>query len=446
MPSKTAATATAMRAFVPPKSPYQKVAHSDIDFHVAFTVQDSWDLVTRIPNWEEVTGDIFLRRLFETSPQLQEIWGFGKVRPSKLTGDKFVQKGVALLLAVDKAVDMLGPDLEPLEQKLFDLGRRHIQMGAEPEYWPLVGDALMYTLRKGLGANFTELEEEAWTIIYNFMAYWMIEGLIAEKKDLWEADEKIRAEVQLEGMDGDEPPPLEKIDGRRSSSNSTMNSSFSSSYYAQRRRSSGSTLESSSSSHTISTRRSSANSCAPAGCWEWDEDLETNIYQRADMEEIDFTTVQIVLESWQKVLQRPNWQQRSAVFVLTRLFELVPELKGLWGFSPSFDPSNSKDPDYGKFVFKGLNFMSGVNKAVSFIGPDLEPLVDELKDLGRIHYLAMAAQPQFWPPVGVALMDTLEELLGPEDWKDDTKGAWGLIYHFMAYWMIEGLLAEKRRE
>ena len=132
-----------MRAFVPPKSPYQKVAHSDIDFHVAFTVQDSWDLVTRIPNWEEVTGDIFLRRLFETSPQLQEIWGFGKVRPSKLTGDKFLQKGVALLLAVDKAVDMLGPDLDPVTKVLEDLGARRLPYGTMPEHYLLVGQALM---------------------------------------------------------------------------------------------------------------------------------------------------------------------------------------------------------------------------------------------------------------------------------------------------------------
>ena len=123
-------------------------------------------------------------RMFEIEEAFRVQFGFTKEAdwndPRIYENKMFVMHGVALVIAVDKAIQFLGPDLEPLEQDLHDLGRRHIHMGAKPEYWPLVGDALFYTLEAALGEDFTPRVQESWSVVYHFLAYHMIQGLLAE--------------------------------------------------------------------------------------------------------------------------------------------------------------------------------------------------------------------------------------------------------------------------
>jgi hemoglobin-like flavoprotein len=46
------------------------------------------------------------------------------------------------------AVGFLGPDMEPLEADLKVLGVRHIKYGVAPEFLPVMGKALLFTLCK----------------------------------------------------------------------------------------------------------------------------------------------------------------------------------------------------------------------------------------------------------------------------------------------------------
>ena len=48
----------------------------------------------------------------------------------------------------------------------------------------MVGEALFYVFEVGLGDKFTPQMKEAWTILYNFMGYHMIEGLVAKAPEL----------------------------------------------------------------------------------------------------------------------------------------------------------------------------------------------------------------------------------------------------------------------
>jgi hemoglobin-like flavoprotein len=45
-------------------------------------------------------------------------------------------------------------------------------------HWPMVGLALFHTL-KVLGEKFTPEVKDAWTILFNFLGFHMIEGLLA---------------------------------------------------------------------------------------------------------------------------------------------------------------------------------------------------------------------------------------------------------------------------
>lgn len=77
---------------------------------------------------------------------------------------------------LDLAVNMLGPDLEPVTEALEDLGARHCQYGVVPAHYPVVGEALLKTLQAALGNDWTPTVKEGWTGIYGFICISMQRG------------------------------------------------------------------------------------------------------------------------------------------------------------------------------------------------------------------------------------------------------------------------------
>jgi len=59
--------------FIAPVSPYKKVNGSDVDFTTACVIVDSWTMVKRVKNWENVLGAVFLQKyviLVKNSPSI----------------------------------------------------------------------------------------------------------------------------------------------------------------------------------------------------------------------------------------------------------------------------------------------------------------------------------------------------------------------------------------
>ena len=64
---------------------------------------------------------------------------------------------------IDKALGMLGPDIELLTEILLDLGKKHVTYGVKPEYFPSMGRALVFTVETMLGEeHFTRQVKDAW--------------------------------------------------------------------------------------------------------------------------------------------------------------------------------------------------------------------------------------------------------------------------------------------
>jgi hemoglobin-like flavoprotein len=112
-------------------------------------------------------GEMFMRKCFELESSTKEMFGFPADTdhddPALSSNQEFISKGVRLIEAVDTAVGFLGPDLEPLENTLFQLGGRHVARRCRPSHWPMVGDVLFYIFEQGLGDDFTPKLREAWT-------------------------------------------------------------------------------------------------------------------------------------------------------------------------------------------------------------------------------------------------------------------------------------------
>jgi methyl-accepting chemotaxis protein len=75
---------------------------------------------------------------------------------------------------VDRAIGLLGPDIELLTEILLQLGEKHHHFGVKPSYYPPMGQALINTMADMLGDKFTREIKDAWLETYQALAYDMI--------------------------------------------------------------------------------------------------------------------------------------------------------------------------------------------------------------------------------------------------------------------------------
>jgi hemoglobin-like flavoprotein len=74
-------------------------------------------------------------------------------------------------------VSFLGPDLEPLQDDLVALGKRHIRYGVKAEYLPGLYHCVCYFMEELLGDKFTPVQRSSWQVVFDFMVTEMIKGL-----------------------------------------------------------------------------------------------------------------------------------------------------------------------------------------------------------------------------------------------------------------------------
>jgi hemoglobin-like flavoprotein len=144
-----------------------------LDDGVKSKVVESWKLV--VP-FADTAADLFYDRLFELRPEYRALF------PEDLAAQK--RKLVATLGFVVKSLgggeDRPGGKGGALVAAVSELGRRHAQVYRIPEdsYEP-VGQALLDTLSRGLGAAFDEETREAWSRTYGFLVATMKAGATA---------------------------------------------------------------------------------------------------------------------------------------------------------------------------------------------------------------------------------------------------------------------------
>lgn len=118
-------------------------------------VQDSWKRVA--PMGDQAAGLLYAR-LFALDPSLEALF-IGDTR----------EQGRKLMSMISVAVSSLAR-LETIVPAVQALGRRHAGYGVEDRHYATVEDALVWTLRQGLGAGFTKELEEAWRTAYGILA------------------------------------------------------------------------------------------------------------------------------------------------------------------------------------------------------------------------------------------------------------------------------------
>jgi hemoglobin-like flavoprotein len=122
-------------------------------------VQDSFAKVAPIA---DTAATLFYDRLFDVAPQVRTLF------PDDMTEQK--RKLMAMLTVVVNGLNNL-PAILPAASML---AKRHVAYGTEAAHYPVVGGALLWTLEKGLGPDWTPEVAAAWTAAYTTLADFMI--------------------------------------------------------------------------------------------------------------------------------------------------------------------------------------------------------------------------------------------------------------------------------
>jgi len=124
-------------------------------------VQESWKKVVPIA---EQAAALFYEELFTLDPSLKSLFRSDmKAQGRKLTS------------MLNTAVVNL-TRLEEILPAVQDLGRRHVGYGVKPAHYETVGSALLTTLGKGLGDDFTPDVRAAWVETYTALSGVMLEA------------------------------------------------------------------------------------------------------------------------------------------------------------------------------------------------------------------------------------------------------------------------------
>jgi len=125
------------------------------------TVQSTWVKLLPI---KDSAAQLFYERLFEIDPSLRALFR----SDIRLQGEKLMQ-------VIDAAVNGLSR-LERITVAIQDLGRRHADYGVKDHHYDTVGAALLWTLSKTLGTEFTPKAKDAWATVYAALATTMREA------------------------------------------------------------------------------------------------------------------------------------------------------------------------------------------------------------------------------------------------------------------------------
>lgn len=360
-------------------------------------VQDSWAKVFPI---SDAAAALFYERLFEMEPSVRPLF----------KADISEQKK-KLMQTLSVAVDGLN-NLEKLVPVLQGLGARHAGYMVQEHHYNVVGEALLWTLREGLGDEFTGEVEVAWTEVYGLVADVMKKGAANQGMPAAKAKDEVPAlpfgpasiprgtagSPRVHGVTAPSPKidpsqitaPPESIGGRTLLGVAGPGGAA------------GAAVE-----RVAAKREEKAAAKAPAP-------------EPADNGPVSARTIRLVQNSWAKVFPISD---AAATLFYDRLFEMDPSVRPM--FKADMREQKKKLMQTLSVAVDGLN--------------NLPKLVPVLKDLGARHAGYMV-QDHHYDLVGEALLWTLREGLGDE-FTDEVELAWTEVYTLVAG-VMKGAAAE----
>jgi nitric oxide dioxygenase len=122
-------------------------------------IQESF---TKVAPVSEQAAALFYGRLFEIAPAVEPLFH----------GD-MKEQGRKLMATLAVVVNGLG-NLDSVLPAASALAKRHVDYGVKPAHYEPVGEALLWTLERGLGAQWSPQLAAAWCDAYAVLSGFMI--------------------------------------------------------------------------------------------------------------------------------------------------------------------------------------------------------------------------------------------------------------------------------
>ena len=128
--------------------------------HEIQLIKRSWSLFLNID--PSVVGNAFYGKLFFDRPELRRMF------PHQMDAQhvKLLQMLSTIVMRIDRP--------EEITDEIIALAKRHGGYGVKPEHYKSVGDALVWTLKTGMGSEWNEELEHAWRKCFSSLSNKMI--------------------------------------------------------------------------------------------------------------------------------------------------------------------------------------------------------------------------------------------------------------------------------
>ena len=155
------------------------------------------------------------------------------------------------------------------------------------------------------------------------------------------------------------------------------------------------------------------------------------------VQELSYDTAIAVIDSWEVLRRKDNYAETLGCGLLTKFFREQPDAMGIFGIETNSIEQQEEAFDRlltsKHFLELARNYVALIDQAVDTLGPDLETLTQVLLELGDLHHQEYGIQPQWYPVLGRALLQSLEEILGQDVFTSNIKACWLQVYKALSH-------------
>jgi hemoglobin-like flavoprotein len=131
-------------------------------------IKKSWRIFMKID--PVAVGGLFYDKLFHEFPELEKMFTNSREEQAK----KLIEMVNVVVMRLDR--------LTELTEDIRQMAIRHVAYGVVPVHYEQVGAALLWTLERGLGSDWTPELAGAWTQCYTLLADTMISAIGHQSK------------------------------------------------------------------------------------------------------------------------------------------------------------------------------------------------------------------------------------------------------------------------
>mmetsp|Transcript_6120 Transcript_6120/g.12269 ORF Transcript_6120/g.12269 Transcript_6120/m.12269 type:complete len:153 (-) Transcript_6120:259-717(-) len=143
-----------------------------IEYDIVSRVLETWTLVRRAckdnDHFERMFGRQIMYQFAQLAPSVQDFYE---------TDEKMGKHAMGIVQLFDSVFQMLGPDLEFIEEILHQVGVRHANMGVDVALFPALGQSLIWAIDQNIGDQMDDEDREAWQLVYDVISADIIKAM-----------------------------------------------------------------------------------------------------------------------------------------------------------------------------------------------------------------------------------------------------------------------------